>query len=81
MNTQRLLIALSVVNVALLTLALVRPGAARTDEPVAPVLRGRALEIVDDRGRVRAIFRCCLLIPPSRCRTAPPDTRRRYCFG
>jgi hypothetical protein len=53
MNTQRLLIALTVVNVALLTFALVRPGAARTDD-VAPVLRGRALEIVDDRGRVRA---------------------------
>src|SRR5438105_4289959 len=50
MNTQRFLIALTVVNVASLTISLARAGA----EGVAPVLRGRALEIVDDRGRVRA---------------------------
>ncbi len=53
MNTQRLLIALTVVNVASLAISLARPGAAGA-EGVAPVLRGRALEIVDDRGRVRA---------------------------
>src|SRR5947209_19144114 len=52
MNTQRFLIALTVVNVATLAISLARPGAAADD--VAPVLRGRALEIVDDRGRVRA---------------------------
>jgi len=53
MNTQRFLIALTVVNVASLAISLARPGAAGA-EGVAPVLRGRALEIVDDRGRVRA---------------------------
>lgn len=53
MKTQRLLIALTIVNIALLTVSLARPGAARADG-VAPVLRGRALEIVDDRGRLRA---------------------------
>ena len=53
MNTQRLLIALTVVNVASFVISLARPGAAGA-EGVAPVLRGRALEIVDDRGRVRA---------------------------
>jgi hypothetical protein len=53
MKIQRLLIALTFVNVALLTFSLARPGAAGADG-VAPVLRGRALEIVDDRGRVRA---------------------------
>src|SRR6266404_600164 len=52
MNTQRFLIALTVVNVASLAISLARPGAAA--DGVAPVLRGRALEIVDDRGRVRA---------------------------
>ncbi len=52
MNTQRFLIALTVVNVAALAISLARPGAAADD--VAPVLRGRALQIVDDRGRVRA---------------------------
>ena len=53
MKTQRLLIALTVANLALLifSLAQQRPVAA---QGVPPVLRGRALEIVDDRGRVRA---------------------------
>ena len=56
MNAQRLLIALTVVNIALLTFSLARPGAAGA-EAVAPILRGSALEIVDDRGRVRASIR------------------------
>ncbi|HXM19128.1 MAG TPA: hypothetical protein VN934_10045 [Candidatus Tumulicola sp.] len=53
MKTQRLLIALTLVNMILLMffLAQPRPGVA---QDVAPVLRGRALEIVDGRGRVRA---------------------------
>ena len=52
MKIQRLLIVLTLVNLALLifTLAQVRPASA---EGVS-VLRGRALEIVDERGRVRA---------------------------
>ncbi len=52
MNTQRLLIDLTAVNLALLAflLAQVRTAAADT----APVLRGSALEIVDAQGRVRA---------------------------
>jgi len=55
MNTQRLLITLTAVNFALLAVFLARPGAAA--EGTAPVLRGRALEIVDDRGQVRASIR------------------------
>jgi hypothetical protein len=53
MKVQRLLIALTLVNLALLifTLAQMRPAVAEGDPPV---LRGRALEIVDERGRVRA---------------------------
>jgi hypothetical protein len=53
MKTQRLLIALTIVNfvMLMLTLASSRPVTA---EEVAPVLRGRALEIVDAQGRVRA---------------------------
>jgi hypothetical protein len=53
MKIQRLLIVLTLVNLALLisTIAkMTRAGA----EGVPPVLRGRALEIVDERGRVRA---------------------------
>jgi hypothetical protein len=53
MKTQRLLMALTVINMVLLIFSLARPrlGVA---QGIAPVLRGRALEIVDDRGRVRA---------------------------
>ena len=53
MKIQRLLIGLTLVNLALLifTLSQARPEAA---EAGPSVLRGRALEIVDDRGRVRA---------------------------
>jgi hypothetical protein len=54
MKAQRLiLIALILGNVFLLTLTVFRPGAAEA-QGVTPVLRGRGLEIVDDRGRVRA---------------------------
>jgi len=52
MKTQRLLVVLTLVNLALLifTLARTRPAIAE----IVPVLRGRSLEIVDERGRVRA---------------------------
>ena len=53
MKIERLLVALTVINIALLTFSLTRPDAAAAED-VAPILRGRALEIVDDRGRVRA---------------------------
>jgi len=53
MKTQRLVIVLTVINLVILmfNLAHSRPATA---EGVAPVLRGRALEIVDDQGKVRA---------------------------
>jgi hypothetical protein len=53
MKTQRMLVALTVLNLGLLALLLaqIRPPEASS---AAPVLRGRALEIVDERGRVRA---------------------------
>ena len=57
MKAQRLiLIALILGNVFLLTFTVLRPGAAEAQgaQDVAPVLRGRGLEIVDDRGKVRA---------------------------
>lgn len=55
MKTERLLILLAAVNAGLLVYQMVRPHlstAATVDVPT--VIRGRALEIVDDRGRVRA---------------------------
>ena len=53
MKMQRMLVVLTLVNlvVLLFTLAAIRPAIA---QDVAPLLRGRALEIVDERGRVRA---------------------------
>lgn len=53
MKTQRLAIVLTVINLMILifNLASSRPATA---EGVAPVLRGRALEIVDEQGKVRA---------------------------
>jgi hypothetical protein len=50
---QRLTIVLTAVNLVVLAfgLAQLRPAAA---QGIAPIIRARALEIVDDRGRVRA---------------------------
>jgi hypothetical protein len=55
MKTQPLLIVLTGVNLGLLSYQLIepRPGLAATPD-VPAVIRGRALEIVDDRGKVRA---------------------------
>jgi hypothetical protein len=53
MSIQRLLVVLMVVNVALLAFSLAQSRTVAA-QGVAPVLRGHALEIVDDKGRVRA---------------------------
>jgi len=63
MKTPRSLFALTLVNLAILLLSLAqqfRPAFA-TGEPA--VLRGRALEIVDGQGRVRASIN---VLPPSK---------------
>jgi hypothetical protein len=55
MKTQRLLIVLTAVNLGLLGYQLLQPRigfAATADVPA--VIRARALEIIDDRGKVRA---------------------------
>jgi hypothetical protein len=52
MKTQRLLVVLTLVNLALLIFVLARTRPASAEVP--PVLRGRALQIVDEQGRVRA---------------------------
>jgi hypothetical protein len=70
MKTQRLTIALTVLNLGILTFALLRANSAVFRE-VAPVLRGRALEIVDDQGRVRAMIR---VFPPSPTAKMPDGT-------
>ena len=55
MRTPRLLLVLTVLNLVLLCYQLLQPRAAVARSlDVPPVLRARALEIVDARGRVRA---------------------------
>jgi len=53
MRIQRIAVALTVINLMLFlsTLAQARSTGAQT---VTPVLRGRALELVDDHGQIRA---------------------------
>ena len=53
MRTQRLAIVLTLVNLVILIITLTHSHPATADGTL-PVLRGRALEIVDDQGRVRA---------------------------
>ena len=54
MKIQPALIVLTLVNLAILILALTELRPAVAAKEVAPVLRGRALEIVDEQGKVRA---------------------------
>ncbi len=56
MKTERFAIVLTVVNLFILMSFLFRAQSAATPE-VTPVLRARALEIVDDHGRVRAMIK------------------------
>jgi hypothetical protein len=53
MKTQRLTIALTALNLVLLLFTLAQSGRADS-QAVAPVLRGRVLELLDDRGQVRS---------------------------
>jgi hypothetical protein len=53
MKTQRLLFALTILNLALLLYSLGQ-SASVAAKGAPPVLRGRGLEIVDDKGRIRA---------------------------
>ena len=54
MKIQPVLIVLTLVNMALFTFTLAQLRPAVAADEVAPVLRGRALQIVDDRGNIRA---------------------------
>ena len=53
MKMQRLAIALTSVNLVVLLLAAAQ-AASTAQQDVDPILRGRALELVDDRGQVRS---------------------------
>ena len=71
MKSQRVLMVLTVFNLLLLGFSLSQIQPASAADP-APVLRGRALEIVDDRGRVRASIS---VLPADPDFKMPDDTR------
>ena len=73
MKTQRLLVALSIANAGLLLFSLAHPDrtAAQT---VVSVIRGRALEIVDEYGRVRAEIK----VTPAQPTLKMPDGTTGY---
>jgi hypothetical protein len=73
MKTQRLAIGLTVLNLVILMSALLRANSAPTPE-LGRVLRGRALEIVDDQGCVRAMIRVFPVSPTAKM----PDGTRGY---
>src|SRR5689334_12533696 len=74
MKSQSVLIsALVLTNVGLIVFQLVRPRAEQA-AAIAPVLRGHALELVDDRGRVRAEIK----ITPAQPSLKMPDGTTGY---
>jgi hypothetical protein len=73
MKLQPVLIALTLVNAALLTGILVRPQPSQA-QAVNGVLRGKALEIVDDKGKVRA----SITIFPADPKVKMPDGSTGY---
>ena len=70
MKTQRFVIGLTVLNLLVLMSNLFHANSA-TNPEIAPVLRGRALEIVDDQGRVRAMIK---IFPPEPNTKMPDGT-------
>jgi hypothetical protein len=73
MKSQRLLVAVTVINLLLLLFSLGQIRAA-VSPGAAPVLRGRGLEIVDDKGRVRA----SITILPADSTFRMPDGTKGY---
>src|SRR5690242_18725549 len=73
MNPYRVAVALTVLNLGILVVLLVR-GAGADARDVPPVLRGRALEIVDDGGKIRASIQ----VLPANATVAMPDGTRGY---
>jgi hypothetical protein len=75
MKSQRLLVAMTVLNILLLVYSLAQTRVVVAEgKGIAPVLRGRALEIVDDRGRVRA----SITVQPPDPDFKMPDGTRGY---
>ena len=73
MKPYRLVVVLSLVNLGLLVAMLAR-GSAAAGRDAPPVLRGRALEIVDGHGNVRASIQ----VLPANAAVEMPDGTRGY---
>src|SRR5215470_13392725 len=71
MKVQRLFIALTLLNIGLLIFLLLQLRRVQADS-VAPVLRGRELEIVDDQGRVRASIKVQPADPKAKTASGKP---------
>jgi hypothetical protein len=65
MKTHLVAIGLTVLNLVILMSVVLRANSAPTPE-VAPVLRGCALEIVDEQGRVRAAIKVLPATPTAK---------------
>jgi len=68
MKTQHFALVMTLANAALLVYSLAQPRATAAQD-VAPVIRGRALEIVDEQGRVRAEIK----VHPAQPKLKMPD--------
>src|SRR3954469_10339742 len=62
MKSQRAIVALVILNLLLLTVQLAH-ARSTSPEPVVDVLRAHALELVDDKGRVRAELKVLPALP------------------
>lgn len=72
MRTSRSVVALTVLNSALLAFLLVQQLSPAFADSQPPILRGRGLEIVDSQGRVRASI---TVFPPGKANgTETPET-------
>jgi len=71
MKSQRLLTVLTILNFALLLILVAQQVVSAAAQSTAPVLRGRALEIVDEQGRVRASLS---VLPASRSAAGASST-------
>jgi len=75
MKTQKFMIALTIANAGMLLFSLAQPRPTAAQD-VAPVLRGHALEIVDDQGVSARRLKYSRHNPTSRCLTALQDIQR-----
>jgi hypothetical protein len=76
MNTQRIAAVLTLVNLGILTFLVTRIQPVEANSGVS-VLRGRALEIVDDHGKVRASIQVVPAGPARRTDGSLIETNRK----